>query len=360
MGEIVLCPTVIAEAGVNHNGKLDLAIDLIDCALEAKADVVKFQLFDPKKLVNNFAPKANYQIDATGAKETQLQMLSKLALTQQEFRAISRHCEESGLVFLATAFDEASLDFLIDELGQKMIKVPSGDLTNGPLLLIHARKGLKMLVSTGMATLGEIEAALGVIAFGLLEASARPSIEAFQESFRSDEGQAVLRHKVTLLHCTTEYPTPPNEVNISAMSTLASAFKLDIGFSDHSEGNVASCVAVALGAKVLEKHFTIDKQMDGPDHKASLSPGELSEYVEAINETSLVMGHGRKIVTDSESKNKIAARRSLVAARDILRGEVLDADAISIQRPGGGIAPMNYWEMLGAHSKRNYKVGDLL
>ncbi len=352
---------IIAEAGVNHNGSEQVAFDLVDAAHKAGADIVKFQTFKAKKLVTAKAEQAIYQTKNTRKKESQLAMLTRLELSHAAHHNLVKYCEKIGIEFLSTAFDRESLDFLVNDLGLKRLKIPSGDITNAPLVLDHARTGCDLIVSTGMATLSEIETALGVIAFGYTQSDDRkPSISAFSEAYNSVEGRQALKNKVTLLHCTTEYPAPPAEINLAAIETIFNAFKLPTGYSDHSQGIHIPVAAAARGAVVIEKHFTLDKEMDGPDHKASLNPSELEEMVKAICEIEVALGDGIKQPTISELKNKIIARKSLVAIKAIQEGELLTEGNLSTKRPGSGISPYKYWEMLGTPASKTLKEDDLL
>ncbi|ATF91957.1 N-acetylneuraminate synthase [Cedecea neteri] len=352
---------IIAEAGVNHNGSEELAFKLVDAAYKAGADIVKFQTFKAKNLVTKSAAQAEYQIANTKKQESQFEMLSRLELSWDAHHALVKYCNEIGIEFLSTAFDSESLDFLVNELGIKRLKIPSGELTNAPLVLEHARTGCDIIVSTGMATLSEIEAALGVIAFGYIgEKESIPSIESFKAAYASESGQKALKEKVTILHCTTEYPAPLEEINLRVMDTLNAAFDLPSGYSDHSEGITIPIAAVARGAVIIEKHFTLDKEMEGPDHKASLDPEELRLMIKSIREIEKALGHKIKTPTVSELKNKQVARKSLVAATNIIAGEYFSADNIAIKRPGTGMSPYSYWEMLGRESSRDYKQGDII
>jgi N-acetylneuraminate synthase len=352
---------IIAEAGVNHNGRKDLAFKLIDVAHSAGADIVKFQTFKASKVVTKYAEQDKYQTKNTKKKETQLSMLKKLELPYEAHFELMTYCEKLGIEFLSTAFDEESLQFLVYDLGLKRLKLPSGELTNSPLVLAHARTGCDLIVSTGMATLGEIEEALGVIAFGYLSSKTeRPSKEIFKNFYASPEGQAILRKKVTLLHCTTEYPVPFLEINLNVLKTFTHAFGLKVGYSDHSEGIEIPIAAVASGALLIEKHFTLDKQMEGPDHKASLEPDELTSMVKSIRNVDIALGSSVKAPTTSEAKNKHIARKSLVAACDIKKGDVFDDNNLTMKRPGGGIDPINYWDILGSHSPKKYKKDEFI
>jgi N-acetylneuraminate synthase len=352
---------IIAEAGVNHNGDEKLAFKLVDAAYEAGADIVKFQTFKAKKLVTHTAKQCEYQIQNTGREESQLDMLSRLELSYDFHHDLVKYCNELGIEFLSTAFDEDSLAFLVNDLGLKKLKVPSGELTNAPLVLQHAQTGADLIVSTGMATLAEVETALGVIAFGYLaQPEISPSLEAFQAAYFSSEGQKLLKEKVTVLHCTTEYPAPMLDINLKAMDTLATAFNLAVGYSDHSAGIEIPIAAVARGATLIEKHFTLDKEMEGPDHKASLEPSELTAMVSAIRNVELAIGDGVKGPRPSEIKNKAIARKSLVAAKDIAEGEMFTEENLQVKRPGNGLSPYNLWELLGQKSTASYQEGELV
>lgn len=352
---------IIAEAGVNHNGDEKLAFQLVDKAYEAGADIVKFQTFKAKNLVTSEAQQADYQVTNTGKKESQLAMLSRLELSYEVHHKLVSYCEDLGIEFLSTAFDNESLDFLVNDLKLTRLKIPSGEITNAPLVLQHARTGCDLIVSTGMATLSDIEEVLGVIAFGYIASSdAEPSIDAFQSAYFSEAGKKVLKEKVTVLHCTTEYPAPLVDINLRAMDTLASAYGVAVGYSDHSEGIVVPVAAVARGAMLIEKHFTLDKGMEGPDHKASLDPLELKEMVKAIRAVELALGDGIKGPRSSEIKNKIAARKSLIASRDIIAGQRISDEDLAVKRPGSGVSPYKYWEVKGKVASKNYKAGDLV
>lgn len=349
---------IIAEAGVNHNGDEKLAFKLVDAAHKAGADIVKFQTFKASKLVTANAQQADYQIANTQKVESQLDMLSRLELSFEFHLELIEYCKILGIEFLSTAFDSESLNFLVNDLGLKKLKIPSGELTNAPLVLEHARTGCDLIVSTGMATLAEIEMALGVIAFGYTANDMQaPSIEAFQSAYFSEQGQQALKAKVTILHCTTEYPAPMVDINLKAMDTLATAFNLPSGYSDHSKGITIPIAAVARGACIIEKHFTLDNDMEGPDHKASLEPDELTAMVNAIRNVELALGDGVKGPRPSEIKNKAIARKSLVAAKVIKAGEKYSADNLTIKRPGNGASPYLFWELLGKTASQDHEEG---
>ncbi len=345
---------VIAEAGVNHNGSLDMALKLVDAAADAGADIVKFQTFKAEAVISRFAPKAEYQIGSTGSGESQLDMVRRLELTHEDHRHLMRHCESRNIGFLSTPFDVASARFLVEELGLGQLKIPSGEITNAILLLAVARLACPVILSTGMSTLGEIEDALGVLAFGYLNLGMLPSREAFRKAYVLDRGQAKLLSKVTLLHCTTEYPAPYADVNLAAMDTLRGAFGLPVGYSDHTDGIAVSVAAAARGAAIVEKHFTLDRALPGPDHLASLEPEALTAMVAAIRQIEEALGDGLKRPSASELKNMPAARKSVVAARNIKTGETFCEDNLASKRPGTGISPMDFWQCLGRRASRNF------
>lgn len=348
---------IIAEAGVNHNGSLEMACQLVDKAAEAGADAVKFQTFKAECLASRIAPKAEYQVDPAAAEGTQLEMLRKLELKPEYHYDLMKKCQQRSLEFLSTPFDNESLRFLVDDLGVRRIKLSSGEITNAPLLYQAARTGLPIILSTGMSTLGEIEEALGVLAYGYLGGES-PSCQAFIDTYQKESGWLALQEKVVLLHCTTEYPAPLDEVNLRAIKTMRNAFGLSVGYSDHTEGLTAPIAAVALGASVIEKHFTLDRSLPGPDHKASLEPEELKKMVDAIRQVELSLGSGRKIPAPSERKNQVVTRKSLVAARNIICGEKFSEENLTVKRPGDGKSPMQYWEYIGRQSKLDYQMDD--
>lgn len=346
---------IIAEAGVNHNGSLDRAFELVDAAADAGADAVKFQTFKADSLVSRAAPKARYQVATTGADESQHEMIRKLELDEAAHAALIAHCKVRRIEFLSTPFDPESLELLAGRFGISRIKLSSGDITNAPLLLLAARSGKPVILSTGMSTLEEVAAALGVLAFGYREANADPSNVAFERCLESPEGRAALEDKVVLLHCTTEYPAPMADVNLRAMQTLRSKFGLPVGYSDHTAGVTIPVAAVAMGAVVIEKHFTLDRNLPGPDHKASLEPRELDEMVSAIRDVEVALGSPVKQPAASEMGNRPIARKSLVAGRDIRMGEVFTSENLAVKRPGDGISPLRYWEWLGRVADRDYR-----
>lgn len=352
---------IIAEAGVNHNGSAKLARDLVTSAYEAGADIVKFQTFKAKNLVTEDASQANYQIANTGKVESQLAMLQRLELSYELHFELVRYCNELGIEFLSTAFDEESLLFLVNDLGLQRLKIPSGEITNAPLVLKHAQTGRDLIVSTGMATMTEIEDILGVIAFGYLNPSAESANRIdFEMAYRSELGQKLIRDKVTVLHCTSEYPAPVDEINLNAMDTIRNVFKVKVGYSDHSMGITIPVAAVAKGATIIEKHFTLDKGFEGPDHKASLNPCELRIMIEAIRDIEKALGDGVKGPSSSEMRNIPIVRKSLVAARPIKKGQRIKSEDIAIKRPGNGRSPFDFWDIVGTISLREYMVGETI
>ncbi|MBW8186492.1 N-acetylneuraminate synthase [Shewanella nanhaiensis] len=352
---------IIAEAGVNHNGDENLAIELINVAHKAGADAVKFQTFNAKSLVTDTAKQAEYQISNTKKVESQLTMLSRLELSHDAHQRLINYCNKLGIQFLSTAFDSESLYFLVHTLQLKTLKIASGEITNAPFILEHARTGCDLILSTGMSTLAEIESALGVIAFGLTTSNdSTPSIEAFTAAYMSPEGQKVLKVKVRLLHCTTEYPAPFNEINLKAMDTLASFFSLQVGYSDHSQGITIPIAAAARGASIIEKHFTLDNEMSGPDHKASLEPDELTAMVTAIRTVEAAMGDGVKTPQVSELKNINVARKSLVTVNPIRKGDIFSTENLAVKRPGTGASPYLYWQRLGTKADKDYAIGEVI
>jgi N,N'-diacetyllegionaminate synthase len=327
---------IIAEAGVNYNGELRLAKQLIDVAAEAGADLVKFQTFKADRLATRSAKKAGYQIQTTNSKESQHEMLRRLELTEDMHRELIAHCALRNISFFSTGFDMESIDLLLS-LGQDHFKIPSGEITNLPYLRHIGKLGKSVILSTGMATLGDIEAAIGVL-----------------------EQAGTARAQITVLHCTTEYPTPMNEVNLRAMQSIHAAFGVAVGYSDHTLGIEVAIAAVAMGAAVIEKHFTLDRNLPGPDHQASLEPEELKAMVTAIRNIEVALGDGIKRLTPSEARNKPVARKSLVASQAIKAGEVFSADNITTKRPGSGISPMIWDEIMGRTAPRDFVADELI
>lgn len=325
---------IIAEAGVNHNGNLDIAKKLVDVAVEAGVNAVKFQTFKSEKLVCKTARKAEYQLESTDSNESQLDMLKKLELTYEMHLELINYCKEREIACLSTPFDFDSIE-LLEELGMELYKIPSGEITNLPYLRKIGATGKKVILSTGMSTLQEIRDAVAV-----LNTSGCPEI--------------------SVLHCNTQYPTPMNDVNLNVIGRLREELGLEIGYSDHTEGIEVPIAAVALGATIIEKHFTLDKSMEGPDHKASLNPEELKAMVQAIRNIEQAMGSNEKQPTASEESNRAVARKSIVAKCSISEGEVFTKDNLTTKRPGTGISPMCWDEVLGQKAKRTFAEDELI
>lgn len=345
---------LIAEIGVNHDGSLDQARRMIDVAADAGADAAKFQTFNADKLVSRDAPQAEYQKRNLGEPEgSQWELLKRLELSDDDHRRAAEHCAERGIEFMSTPFDLDSAHFLVEELKVRRLKVSSGDLTNSPFLYELAKMGRPIILSSGMALLGDIELALGVIAHALTGSGA-PSRDAFRTAYASDEGQAALRERISLLHCTTEYPAPAQAINLRAMGTLADAFGLTTGYSDHSLGISVSLAAAARGAKVIEKHITLDSKAHGPDHAASLEPEAFRQLVAGVREIEQALGSSRKRSLPAEEGNRVVATKGLVAARPIKAGETFSAENLAVKRPAAGLPPADYWELIGTAAARDY------
>ena len=325
---------IIAEAGVNHNGIIDLAYELVDKAKEARADIIKFQTLNPDKLVSKYAKKAEYQNNNLNNDDTQLEMLKKLALSNDEFIRIRDYCNEIGIQFLSTPFDLDSIDFL-NGFDMPFWKIPSGEITNYPYLVKIANTHKDVVMSTGMSELFEIEESLKVL---------------------RNNGCG----KISLLHCNTEYPTPFDDVNLKAMFTLKEKFNVEVGYSDHTKGIEVSIAAVAMGATIIEKHFTLDRNMEGPDHKASLEPNELKKMVYSIRNIEIALGDGVKKVSNSEKENIEIARKSIVANCNIKKGEVFNEINITTKRPGNGISPMKWNDVIGKTAKKDFNEDELI
>lgn len=350
---------VIAEAGVNHNGQRELAFELVAKAADAGANAVKFQTFNAQRLASKHAPKAAYQKRSTDAAESQLDMLKKLELPREWHRELQAYARSRQIEFLSTAFDLDSLAFL-NELGVPLFKVPSGELTNGPLLWQFARAGKPLIVSTGMATLSEVEQGLAIIAHAL-NANAEPAnLDEVWRGWSNRAWRERLHGCVTLLHCTSQYPTPFDEVNLKAMDTLASAFGLPVGYSDHTEGGLIPVAAVARGATVIEKHFTLDRSLPGPDHKASLETEALAQMVRDIRALERAMGDGAKSPQPSELDTRRAARQQVIAARAVAAEQTFARDDLTTARCGRGLAPTALWGLVGQPAGRAYAAGDVI
>lgn len=330
--------TIIAEAGVNHNGDFELAKRLISVAAEAGADFVKFQTFKANKIVSKSAKKAVYQErNINDGDDSQYAMLKKLEMPEEWHLKLIQYAQEQGIQFLSTGFDLESIDFL-DQLGSPLFKIPSGEITNKPYLRHIAQKGKPVILSTGMANMEEIKAALDVLT-----------------------KNGIAKENITILHCNTEYPTPMEDVNLKAMNSIGDLLGVKIGYSDHTQGIEVPIAAIALGATVIEKHFTLDRNLPGPDHKASLEPDELKAMVEAIrNIEKAISGNGTKEPSNSEQKNIAVARKSIVAARSIRKGELFTAKNLTVKRPGNGISPMQWDDILGKTAKRDFVEDDLI
>jgi N,N'-diacetyllegionaminate synthase len=327
---------IIAEAGVNHNGSIQLAKQLIDAAVEAGVDIVKFQTFKTENLVSKDAKKADYQIENTTNTESQFDMLKKLELTQQQHIELISYCKLKNIQFWSTAFDNDSIS-LLKSLGIDLWKIPSGEITNLPYLEKIGSFNQKVIISTGMCNMQEIEEAIAVL---------------------TNAGTAI--QNITILHCNTEYPTPMCDVNLLAINTIKEKFKTAVGYSDHTQGIEVPIAAVAIGATVIEKHFTLDRNMEGPDHKASLEPTELKQMVISIRNIELALGNGIKEPSPSEQKNKAIARKSIVAAKKIEENEILTENNLTIKRPGNGINPMKWYEVIGKKAKRSFAKDELI
>ena len=324
---------IIAEAGVNHNGSFALACKLVDAAKEAGADCIKFQTFKSENLVSRSSKKAEYQKMTTGD-SSQQDMLKKLELSFDEFIQLKNYCEKVGICFLSTPFDFDSIDFL-NSIDMPFWKIPSGEVTNLPYLLALAKTGKPVVMSTGMCTLKEIREAIDVL-------------------------QANGTKEIKLLHCNTEYPTPFEDVNLKAMQTMRDEFQMEVGYSDHTKGIEVPIAAVALGATIIEKHFTLDRNMEGPDHKASLEPQELAEMVCCIRNIEKALGSGDKMPSPSEKKNIAVARKSIVAKSKIKAGDTLTENNITVKRPGTGISPMKWFEVLGTKAVKDFDEDELI
>jgi N-acetylneuraminate synthase len=352
---------VIAEAGVNHNGSLSAALDMVDVAAAAGADAVKFQTFRAKAMITESAPKADYQVASTGTGQSQRDMIEALELSPDAHLALAQHCATRGIRFLSTPFDVGSLHLLSRSLGMTTIKIPSGEVTNLPFVLEIGREAKDVILSTGMCTLREIETALKTLAFAFDRTTIdRLPTAGHLTTALDDRERSLLLGRVTVLQCTTEYPAPIEEANLRAMATIRDAFGLAVGYSDHTTGATASIAAVALGATVIEKHFTLDKTQEGPDHRASLEPDELKQFVAALRDTERALGSAEKSPTAAESKNIPIARKSIVASRAIARGELLSADNLTFKRPATGLTPIDFFDLVGTPAPRDMNEDEQL
>ena len=333
-GEETMSVFIIAEAGVNHNGSLELAKELVDAAKDAGADCVKFQTFVSKNIVSKNAVKAEYQKQQTEPEESQQDMLKKLELSFDEFVELNEYCKSISIEFMSTAFDFDSIDFL-DGLEMGIWKIPSGDITNLPYLIKIAKLNKPVILSTGMSTMEDI----------------RSAIKALEENGATE---------LTVLHCTTEYPTPFEDVNLRAMNTIKEEFGVKVGYSDHTRGIEVPIASVALGATVIEKHFTLDRNMEGPDHKASLEPNELKAMVDSIRHIELALGNEMKQPAESEKKNMTVARKSITASKEIKSGEIFTEENLTVKRPGDGISPMRWFDIIGKPAPRDFEEDELI
>jgi len=347
---------IIAEAGVNHNGEMETAFELAQAALDAGADAVKYQLFIPEALVLDGTPTADYQQRNTG-QQSQLQLLQRLALHSEQHAQVKQYCEHIGIQYMCSPFDNNSADYLCNVLQLDTIKIGSGELSNGPMLLQIAQSGKNTVLSTGMSTVADIRCALNILAHGY----SRPKSEnplPYTQLLATPPDLSILRNKVVLLHCTTEYPCPETSVNLLAMRDLAQQFELPVGLSDHSEGILASTSAVSLGACVIEKHFTLDKNQNGPDHCASLNPAEFSALVKGIRSVERMLGNGVKQPDPVELQNKKVVRKHIVAACDIKQGELFTEHNLTCKRTPSGISPFSFWELLGKPAGKDYAINE--
>lgn len=357
---------VIAEAGVNHNGSLDTARELVDLAASAGADAVKFQTFSADSLALESAALADYQRLSDDDARSQHDLLRQLELTRDEFRILRNHCESRGIGFLSTAFDVAGLDFLVSELGIPLVKIASGDLTFAPLLAAAGRTGLPVILSTGMAEMPEIARALRFIAAGVAQAHGaidrdeRLTGDVLEQAWRRRDEFVDFAQHVTIFHCTTQYPAADENLDLRAMQTIASTFGNRVGYSDHSLGSLASVLAVGLGAAAVEKHFTFDTSADGPDHAASLDPDGLHAYVADLRRVPTMLGSAEKRCQQVEEGNRAVVRRSLVAAADIQAGALIDESDVACFRPASGRTSFDFWDVVGTRAPRTYRRGDLI
>ncbi len=355
---------VIAEAGVNHNGSVDRALEMVDVAVAAGADAIKFQTFSADRLAGEDAALADYQRNPGADSRTQHQLLKELELTHHEFSRIKQRCEDRGITFLSTGFALDELSFLVDELHIPMVKIGSGDLTFAPLLVAAGESGLPVILSTGMADLDEIGRALRFIAVGYaiadgaFQRETRVTPEVLESAWATRNDFRAFDSDVTVLHCTTEYPAALEYLNLRAMTTIAETYGTRVGYSDHSLGSLASTVAVSLGASIIEKHFTLDTSLEGPDHAASLDPAGLTEFVAALRAVETILGSPVKECQPVEKGNREVVRRSLIAARPIAAGTIVSEDDLTCRRPALGRSAFEFWDVVGAASSRDFAAGD--
>lgn len=346
---------------MNHNGSVERAHDLIQVAAQAGADAIKFQTFKADRIASASAPKADYQSRNTGSDGGQIAMLQALELSDQAHRELAAASMDADIEFMSTPFDEDSATFLAHDIGVKRLKIGSGELTNAPLLLHLARTKKPIILSTGMATVDEIATALGVLAYGYTDQDDIPgTANSFDDAYVSDAGQEALQSNVMLLHCTSDYPAPIDTINLKAMDTLRERFGLPVGLSDHSQGITVPAAAVARGAVAIEKHFTLDRGLEGPDHAASLEPDELTAMIDAIRLVESALGNGAKEPAAAERQTASVARKSLVALTDIAAGALFTTENLGIKRPGTGVSPLSYWAYLGQPAARPYTRDDMI
>jgi N-acetylneuraminate synthase len=350
---------IIAEAGVNHNGEKDLAHKLIEIAADAGVDAVKFQTFTASKLTSPNIAKADYQKKNSSKSESQQDMLKSLELPKDWHIELKEKAEELGLDFLSTAFDLDSHNFLL-ELGIKKIKIPSGELTNGPLIWEIAKSNLDIIISTGMANMVEIEDALATIAHSYNFEKLPENMHEIRQIWQSQKIKDSLKDKITILHCTSQYPAKYNQVNLKAMQSIKDKFNLDVGYSDHTLGISIALAAAANGARIIEKHYTIDRNLPGPDHETSLEPDELKQMVKEVRNIEIALGDGIKKPQEEEKKMMSSARKQIVAARKIKKGSLINMDDLTSARCGDGMSPNDIWSLVGKISKNSYNTGDLI
>jgi N-acetylneuraminate synthase len=351
---------IIAEAGVNHNGSLATAFELVDAACQAGANAIKFQTFSAERLVTKTTSMAPYQQKNIGVTTSQFDMLKSLELQLEDFAKLDAYCKRQGIDFMSTAFDQKSLDELLTISSPPYLKISSGDLIDAPLILHAAQKNIPLILSSGMATSAEIENALSIIAFAQKKTAVPPSIKEFKRAWQEKETRQSVQDNVILMQCTTSYPAPLSSVNLRTMSAFARDFGVKVGFSDHTNGIDAALAACALGACAIEKHITLSKTMSGPDHIASTEPDEFAEMVERIRNIELALGSDKKEPMGIEYENRTVARKSLIAAQIIKKGEIISQENIQILRPGNGTPAIYYWDIVGSVSQHDYTPGQPL
>ncbi|MFK7160468.1 N-acetylneuraminate synthase [Marinospirillum sp. MEB164] len=350
---------IIAEAGVNHNGDRDLAFQLVSAAADSGADAVKFQTFNAERLAAATAPKAQYQKENTETSESQLAMLKKLELPASWHKDLQDYAQQKGIIFISTAFDLQSLEYL-QTLDLPFYKIPSGEITNARLLWAFAATGKPCILSTGMATISEVEQALAILAHGYSFDREPRSLNETWEFWSQPQAYEAIKDQVTLLHCTSCYPTPLDQVNLKAMDTLRATFALPVGYSDHTQGLLVPVAAAARGATIIEKHFTLGRHLPGPDQKASLEPHELKELVQQVRAVEQTLGSGRKVPQPAERDTRQVARQSLLVAHAVQQGETLDKTTLTTARTGQGISAIHYWDYLGTPASKDYQPGEAL